>query len=170
MLAVAMMAFFSLSGCISSTTPVLGDAKPILGDRGQVHFFKSREGRIREHNVRTFEWSGSHYVFGGRQSEVRDFTVHALEGRDLIVQVTSARPPRLTEYAVARWLSDGVYLLIPINENDVDDATRSKFCGRTQDSACRIGTPEELFVFARATAEKDEASGGIAVIMPSTRP
>jgi len=33
--------------------------------------------------------------------------------------------------------------------------------------SCRISTPEQLFVFARATAEKELESGGIAVIVPS---
>ena len=61
------------------------------------------------------------------------------------------------------------YLLIAINEDDADEVTRDRFCSKTQDASCRISTPEQLFVFARATAAKDDESGGIAVIVPSER-
>ena len=57
-------------------------------------------------------------------------------------------------------------MLLPINEDDVDAATREKFCTKTQDAACRIATPEQLFVFARATADKTPEDGGLAVVIP----
>ena len=119
----------------------------------------------------TFQWSGSRYVFTRpSRQHFSDFTAHPYEGRDLIVQSTGARAPRPTEYALARKLADGVYLVIPISEDDADEATRDRFCTKTQDASCRISTPEQLFVFARATAAKDEESGGIAVIVPSSSP
>ena len=63
-------------------------------------------------------------------------------------------PPLRIEYGLARRLADGVYLLVQISEEDVDESTRTKFCTKTQDAACRIATPEQLFVFARATARQ----------------
>lgn len=159
----------SLSGCISSPTPILSDANAILGEQGEIHFFSAPGSGPREHSVMKFEWSGSRYVFSGRSGSVSDFTAHPFEGRDLIVQSTAARTPRLTEYAIARRLADGVYLIFPINEDDVDDPTRERFCTKTQDVSCRITTPEQLFVFAKATAAKDEDTGGIAVIVPTNR-
>jgi len=83
------------------------------------------------------------------------------------VQIRGVRAPWPTEFALARRLAERVYLLIAINEDDADEVTRDRFCGKTQDASCRISTPEQLFVFARATAAKDEESGGIAVIVPS---
>ena len=115
----------------------------------------------------SFEWSGSRYVLR-RSDRISDFTAHAFEGRDLIVQSTASRTPR-TEYAIARKLADGVYLLIPISEEDADDATRERFCTKTLDASCRIATPEQLFVFAHATATRDDDSGLLAVVMAAPK-
>jgi hypothetical protein len=158
-----------VGGCISSPSPILSDANSILGEEGEIHFFSAPGSGTREHSVMAFQWSGSRYVFTGRGGSISDFTAHPFEGRDLIVQSTSARAPRATEYAIARKLADGVYMVIPISEDDVDDATRQRFCTVTQDAACRISTPEQLVVFARATAAKDEENGGIAVIVPTNK-
>jgi hypothetical protein len=166
---VAILICLVLSGCISSTGPVLGDAKALLGDRGQIHIFNPRETGRGAHSVVTFRWNGSRYVLSGRSIGVTDFTVHPFEGRDLIVQSRAAKAPHPTEYALARKLTDGVYMVQPISEDDADDAARQRFCSKTPDTSCRISTPEQLFVFARATAEKELESGGIAVIVPSAR-
>jgi len=166
-----VLACFALGGCVTSATPILGDAKAILGDRIQVHFFSvtNKDGG-RDYSTATFEWNGSRYLpRGNAAGDWPEFTVHPYEGRDFIVQKIQQRPPRATEYALARRLSEGLYLLMPINEEDADEPTRERFCTKTQDAACRISTPEQLFVFARATAARDEDNGGIAVIVPVRR-
>jgi hypothetical protein len=166
---VAALLASLLCGCISSPAPILSDANSILGEEGEIHFFSAPGAGAREHSVMAFQWSESRYVFSGRGGSIGDFTAHPFEGRDLIVQSTGARAPRPTEYAIARKLADGVYMVIPISEDDIDDATRTRFCVVTQDASCRISTPEQLFVFAHATAAKDEEGGGIAVIVPTNR-
>src|SRR5438067_1576720 len=98
---VAVLLSSLLSGCISSPSPILSDANAILGEQGEIHFFSAPGSGPREHSVMAFQWSGSRYVFSGRAGSVSDFTAHPFEGRDLIVQSTSARAPRLTEYAIA---------------------------------------------------------------------
>lgn len=165
--ALAIVASLALSGCISSTGPVLGDAKALLGERGHIHVFNTHETGSGAHSVVTFRWNGSRYVVNGRSIGVSEFTVHTWEGRDLIVQSRSARAPHPIEYALARKLADGVYAVQPISEDDADDAARQRFCTKTTDASCRISTPEQLFVFARATAEKESQNGGIAVIIAS---
>jgi len=169
-LAVAL-ATFALTGCINSAAPILGDAKAILGDRIQVHFFSlANKDGSRDHTTAVFEWNGSRYLpLGTAAGDWSEFTVHPYEGRDFIVQTRQQRGAKATEYALARRLSEGLYLVMPISEEDADEPTRERFCTKTQDSPCRIATPEQLFVFARATAAKDEEAGGIAVIIPTTR-
>ncbi len=159
----------TLTGCISSPGPILTDANAILGEGGEIHFFSATGESGRTHSVITFQWNGSRYLVRNRAADISDFTVHPFEGRDLIVQSTAGRAPRPTEYALARRLAEGVYLLMPISEDDADDSTRDRFCTKTQDASCRIATPEQLFVLARATASKDEETGGIAVIVPGGR-
>jgi hypothetical protein len=156
----------TLSGCISSTAPVLTDAKPVLGERGQIRAFTLSGGAARDAELMTFRWSGSRYLLQGKSQDISDFTVHPYQGRDLIVQSTAARAPRPVEYALARRLADGTYLIVPIDEDDADEPTRAKFCTKTQDASCRIATPEQLFVFARITADKPIEGGGLAVIVP----
>jgi len=163
------LALSTLGGCITSSAPILGDARAILGDRIQIHAFTPTKDGGREHSAVVFEWSGSRYLPLSSVAEVADFTVHPYEGRDLIIQSRGRRGARPIQYALGRRIAEGVYLIIPINAEDADEPTRERFCTKTQDAACRITTPEQLFVFARATAARDEESGGIAVVLPAPK-
>jgi hypothetical protein len=172
LLASAAWAALALAGCISSTAPVLSDAKPVLGERGLIHVFTLSHGAAHDPGVVSFQWSGSRYLVRGKPIGFSDFTAYPYEGRDWIVQATTQqRAPSQTlshiEYGLARRLAEGVYLLVPINEEDADEPTREKFCTKTQDAACRIATPEQLFVFARASADKPLEGGALAVVVPS---
>jgi len=155
----------SLSGCISSTAPILTDAKPVLGERGVIHVYTLAQGAASDPGTMTFQWSGSRYLVHGKSAGFSDFTAYAYEGRDWILQGTTQRSPQRIEYGLAHKLADGVYFLTQIDEDDADEPTRMKFCTKTQDAACRIATPEQLFVFARATADKPIEGGGLAVVM-----
>jgi hypothetical protein len=163
----ALCAAVTLSGCISSTAPILTDAKPVLGERGVIHLFALSGGAAHDPGVASFQWSGSRYLLRGKPIGFSDFTAHAYEGRNWILQGTTQRAPIRVEYGLARQLADGVYLLVPINEDDADEAARQKFCTKTQDASCRVATPEQLFVFARASADKPAEGGGLAVVVPS---
>jgi hypothetical protein len=165
--ALFALAACGLTGCVTSTSPILGDARAILGDRIQVYAFGPAKDGARTHSSGIFEWSGSRYI--GSAGEFSDFTAHPYEGRDLIIQSRPSRGPRITQYGLARRIAENVYLIIPINEDDADEGTRERFCTKTQDAPCRVTTPEQLFVFARATAAKDEETGGIAVVLPAPR-
>ena len=164
--ATAASTAFALTGCISSTGPVLSDAKPVLGERGLIHAFTLSQGAAHDPEVVSFQWSGSRYLVRGKSIGYSEFTAHPYEGRDWIVQATTQRAPHRTEYGLARKLADGVYQLVAINENDAEAPAREKFCTKTQDASCRIATPEQLFVFARASADKPMEGGGLAVVVP----
>ena len=166
LLGSAALAALALGGCVTSTAPVLSDAKPVLGERGLIHVFTLSQGGASDPSVISFQWSGSRYLVRGKSIGFTDFTAYAYEGRDWIVQGMTQRAPSRIEYGLARRLADGVYLLVPINEDDADQAMREKFCTKTQDASCRIATPEQLFVFARASADQTSESGGLAVVVP----
>ncbi len=167
-LVAATVGLISLAttACVNSTEPILGDARAILGAGGQWHIYETKEGAARSHRTHHFQWDGRRYAVRGHP-EIRDFTVHAYEGRDLIVQVRTTRTPRPYRYAVARKLAEGVYQVTPIEEDDAEESARGRFCIKTRDEPCRIETPEQLFVFARATAGKDQEGGTIAVLVRS---
>src|SRR5262249_9612176 len=146
-IAIISLLSLPLAGCISSTVPILGDAKAILGERINLHLFAPRldtatpgESGLRHQGVASMQWTGGRYVARDRGDLVTDFTVHAFEGRDLILQ-TVPRSPRPVEYALARRLADGTYMVLPLDEDTADEETRAKFCTKTQEASCRITTP-----------------------------
>jgi hypothetical protein len=159
---LGLFAAFCLSGCITAANPILGDAKALLGERIEVHVFSAARDGTREHSIGVFEWSGSRYV--PRSGDFTEFTIHPFEGRDSIIQGQAGRNSRNIEFALARRIAEGVYLIIPIQHEDADEPTRQRFCTKTQIASCLITTPEQLFVFAHATAARDDDSSAVAVV------
>jgi hypothetical protein len=162
---LAALLCLTAAGCVSSTEPILSDARGILGDGAQLHLYDVQDGANRNPRTYQFQWAGKRYAVRGRPVEVSDFTVHPYEGRDLIVQARAQRPLRPYFYALARKLADGVYFVTAIDPADADEATRNRFCIKTRDAPCRIETPEQLFALARATAAKDPEQGKLAVMV-----
>jgi hypothetical protein len=165
---LAPLLALGLTGCITAGGWILGDAKAILGDRIQVHAFTSSKDGKRDYTTGIFEWSGSRYV--RRSGDFTDFTIHPYEGRDLIIQSQTSRGSTTLDFGLARRIAEGVYLIIPIQEEDADEPTRARFCTKTQGADCRISTPEQLFVFARASAARDEDIGGVVVVVVMAAP
>src|SRR5262249_16505887 len=163
----SLLLALGLTGCISATGPILGDAKAILRHRTQVHALPRPKGGMRVSATGIFGWSASRYV--RRSGDFTDFTIHPYEGRDLIIQSQASRGSSIIEFSLARRIAEGVYLIIPIQEEDADEPTRARFCTKTQGASCRISTPEQLFVFAKATAARDEDNGGVAVVVAAPR-
>src|SRR3954471_7091369 len=80
-IAVIFACAIPLAGCISSTVPILGDAKAILGERIEMHMFAPRldsstpgENGLRHQGVATMQWTGGRYVARDRADLVTDFT------------------------------------------------------------------------------------------------
>jgi len=164
--AVAAACALSLSGCIDSATPILSDSQPIFSERAQFQLYGLRKGFAVEPEQVTFAWNGTLYrrIRGGLR-DVSAFSVHPFEGDVFIVQSTSTKRPQMTEYAVMRKLTGGVYQVTVIDEADADEATRAAHCGKGEknDRPCRIMTREQLFAFARASAARQKDDGGLAI-------
>jgi hypothetical protein len=164
----ALSSFGLLAGCIDSAQPLLTDGQPMLGQELRLQFYSLRDGMAQEPTMESFHWQDGRYVLISSTAkdaadEIGDFTLHEFEGADLIVQ--SRRPGETVEYAIARKLADGTYLIVAVDENDADAATRSKYCITDARTACRVTTREALLALARATAAKPHASGGLAVLL-----
>jgi len=160
---IAALCALSLSGCIDSADPILSDAQPVLGPKLTLQLYALRDGHAGNPERVRFVWDGRRYVrAGGGMKDTASFTLHPFEGGDSIVQSVSTRHPEHVEYAIARLLADGVYLVNAIDENDADNAARAQ-CKNPGGVACRIETREQLFAFARATAAKHKSNGGLAI-------
>jgi hypothetical protein len=148
-----LLAALAQSGCISATAPILTDAQAILGDHIEVHLFSGPKGGGAPHAVVTYQWNGSRYLPREPPQDFGDFTIHPYEGRDLIVQTRAVRPPGRTEFALARRWRSGSICSSPSTRRM---PTRARATLLHQDPGCRLPhfTPEQLFVFARATAPR----------------
>jgi hypothetical protein len=168
--AIALCAL-TLAGCIDSAAPILHDAKPVFGERARLHLYSLRDGAAHEPDSVTYRWNGFRYVIPRwRLANLSAFTIHDFEGNDAIVQSFSPKGEKAIEYALARKLADGVYLVIAIDENDADEATRAALCTKAKSSPCRIETRDQLLAFARATAAKPHRGGGLAVLVAGRQP
>ncbi len=162
----ALLLALGLAACVDSAAPLLGEAQPMFGPTVRIHGYSLTEGRARGPDVGNFRWDGVQYRGVGRAFDVATFTAVPLGGNDLIVQSRSSRPQvPSVEYSLARKLTDGAYLLAPIDEADADAATRAKFCAKSATSSCRVDTSEALHALARATAAKADLKGSLAVIV-----
>jgi hypothetical protein len=136
----------------------------VFGEQLRLQFYSLRKGIVDEPEQATYKWDGSVYQrTGGGMTDVSSFSVYQLARDIFIVQSAAAKRPGMFEYAVARRLVDGVYQVIAIDEGDAGRPTRARFCKRTSDSSCRIETSKQLFVFARATAERRKGQGGLVL-------
>lgn len=163
----ALLVPLGLAACVDSSAPLLGGAQPMLGPTVRIHGYSLTDGRASGPEVGNFRWDGAQYRVVGRPTfDVATFTAVPLGGNDLIVQTRSSRPQvKGIEYALARKLADGAYLLAAIDEADADEATRAKFCVKRAASSCRLESSEALLAFARATAARPDPKGSLAVIV-----
>jgi len=162
--AVAAVSALSLTGCVDSAGPILPDAQPLFGNELRLQFYTLRKGFVDEPEQASFKWDGERYVHsGGGMNDVTAFTIHRFEGRAYIVQSAAAKRPDIIEYAVAHKLTEGVFQVSPIDENDADGGTRARNCRQTDDSSCRITTRNQLFAFARATESRQKSEGGLVL-------
>jgi hypothetical protein len=153
-----------LSGCVDSSGPLLSDAQPVFGDQVRLQFYSLRKGTADEPEQATYKWDrGAYQRTGGGMADVGSFSVHPLARDIFIVQSAAAKRPGMFEYAVARRLVDGVYQVIAIDEADAGRFTRARLCKRATDSSCRIRTLNQLYAFARATAERRRGQGGLVL-------
>ena len=151
----------ALAACIQSDGPLLTDSKPLFGDGVRFQMFSLHGGAAHDPEVIRFRWDGKRYVPADAPSgQAAPFTVHASIGQDLILQ--AANPGSPVDYAVARKIAVGTFLLVAVDEDDADARTRATFC--TKDvSPCRVKTTEALAAFVRATVAKPYDRGGLAI-------
>lgn len=153
----------SLSACIQSDKPILTDAKPIFGDRVKFQLYQLKDGAAREPDSVSFRWDGSRYVRIAGLKDIASFTIHPFEGRDSILQTIGAKKNAPVEYAIARWLADGTYLVFALDENQLEQDVWSRFCTPMPATSCHVERPEQVFNIARAIAAKPRDSGGLAL-------
>ena len=160
----AILCALALSGCVDSSAPLLSDAQPVFGEQVRLQFYSLRKGTADEPEQATYKWDrGAYQRTSGGMTDIGSFSIHPLARDTFVVQSAAVKRPGMFEYAVARRLVEGVYQVIAIDEADAGRVTRARFCKHASDSSCRIQTRNQLYVFARATAERRRSQGGLVL-------
>ena len=138
----------SLTGCVESTTPIITNAKPLLGQQFNVHLYDEfAEGRPSNFHAAAYRWAGGEYVrANGLGTDAKRFVAEPLAAKDFVIQSTDENGKRFV-FWIGRKLHDGAYLIFPLDMTDADDATRKRVCGSGED-ICRISTREQLVAMA----------------------
>lgn len=158
--ALILFAAFALSACVQSRKPLLAGAKPLLGAQFQLNLFQDFiEGKALSARTSVFRWNETHYapVSGDSWGE-KHLAIHPFGGNDLLIEASYEND---NVYLLARKLAKGTYRILPIDQNDVDEATRIRTCVTRNPVICTIETRRQLDVFARAAAAK---TGGYVMV------
>ena len=166
-LASAVTAALVLSGCVESQTPLITDAKPLLGQQFEVHLYEDFvDGKATDFHTANYYWRDGQYVRGsGAARDAKRFVAQALAGNDFLLQSSDDREKPYF-YWIGRKLAVGVYMIFPLDETDAGDATRLAICGRHRPAGfCPIGTYDQLLTLARATAAKPVQKAALGVVL-----
>jgi hypothetical protein len=165
-LTVAVTAALSLSACVESQVPLLTDAQPLLGQQFEVHLYENFvDGKAGDFHVSVYQWKDGEYLGSrGLGRDAKRFVAQPLAANDFLLQSTDST--NLFDYWIGRKLAVGVYLIIPLDETDADDATRAAACGKDQpEGICQVATYDQLLKMARATAAKPVRNAALGVVL-----
>ena len=163
---LAALCALSLSGCIDSGSPILANAEPVFGHQLRLQFYSLRNGVVDDPEQASYRWNGTSYAHaGGGMSDIAALTVHPFEKGEFIVQSVPAKKNGGIEYAVMRPLAEGVFMVVPVDEDDAEPPLRAANC-KPAGHSCRIETRDQLFAFAKATAARRKSNGGLVLRLP----
>ena len=165
--AAATATALALSGCVESQAPLITDARPLLGQRFEVHLYETFvDGKASDFHTSSYFWKDGQYVRGsGLARDAKRFVAQPLAANDFLLQ-SSDDSAKIFNYWIGRKLAVGVYMIFPVDETDADDVTRMAVCGKDQpEGICRVGTYDQLVTMARATAAKPVQISALGVVL-----
>jgi hypothetical protein len=166
-LATAVAAMLTLSGCVVSKTPLMTDSRPLLGQQFEVHLYENFvDNKANDFHTSIYQWKDGSYVRGsGWSRDAKRFVAQSLAANDFLLQSTD-EDAKVFYYWIGRKLAAGVYMIFPLDENDVDDATRKAVCGADEpEGICRVRSYEQVVTLARATAGKPVRQAALGVVL-----
>jgi hypothetical protein len=155
-----------LAGCVESSKPLITNARPLIGERFEVHLYENFvENKASYFHTAVYQWRDGQYLrASGLANDAKRFAAEPLAGSDFILQSTDDEGKRFV-FWIGRKLSDGVYLIFALNAEDADEATRTANCSKETTDLCRIATHEHLVAMARAAAAKPVRDAALAVLV-----
>jgi hypothetical protein len=165
-LLLATVIALDLSACVESRTPLVTQAQPAVGQQFELNLYEGfKDGRAQDFHTAVYQWKDGRYVrSGGLARDVKSLVAEPLGRDDLILQGANESESNFN-YWIARRLFPGVYLIFPIVEADVDDATRNAICQSDSENTCTIKAHDQLVMLAQATAAKPLRNPALGVVM-----
>jgi hypothetical protein len=164
-----LFAAFVLSACVQSREPLLAaGSKPLLGAQFQLNLYQDFiEGKALSVKTSVFRWNDTHYsLVSGDSSGEKYFVIQSFGSNDFLIEATYEND---NVYLLARRLANGTYRILPIDQNDVDEATRIRTCVTRNPIICMIETRQQLDAFVRAAAAKTGGYITVGVISAAAR-
>jgi hypothetical protein len=166
--ALILFAAFALSACVQSNTPLLAGSKPLLGGQFQLNLYQDfTEGKALSVKSSVFRWNDNHYsLVSGDSSGVNRFAIQPFDGSNFLIEASYEND---NVYLLARKLAKGTYRILPIDQNDVDEATRIRTCVTRNSIICMVQTRQQLDTFVSAAAAKTGGYITVGVISAAAR-
>ena len=166
--ALILFAAFVLSACVQSKKPLLHGSKPLLGAQFELNLYQDFiEGKALSVKTSVFRWNGTHYALvSGDSSGEKYFVIYPFGSNDLLIEAAYEND---NVYLLARKQAKGTYRILPIDQNDVDEATRIRTCVTRNPIVCIIQTRQQLDMFVRAAAAKTGGYITVGVISAAAR-
>jgi hypothetical protein len=166
--ALILYAAFVLPGCVQSKKPLLAGSKPLLGAQFQLNLYQDFiEGKALSVKTSVFRWNDTHYsLVSGDSSGEKYFVIHPFDGDNFLIEASYEDD---NVYLLARKLAKGTYRILPIDQNDVDKATRIRTCVTRNPIICVIQTRQQLDTFVRAAAARTGGYILVGVISAAAR-
>ena len=148
-------------------SPLLARSKPLLGTQFQLNLYQDfTEGKALSVKTSVFRWNDNHYALvSGDSSGVQYFVVERLDDGNLLIEANENDHA----YLLGRKLAKGTYGILPIDQNNVDEATRNRTCVTRNPVICTIKTRQQLDTFVRAAAAKTGGNIMAGVISGTAR-
>ena len=122
----------ALSGCVESQAPLITYARPLLGQRFEVHLYETFvDGKASDFHTSSYFWKDGQYVRGsGLARDAKRFVAQPLAANDFLLQ-SSDDSAKIFNYWIGRKLAVGVYMIFPVDETDADDVHAWQCAART---------------------------------------
>ena len=161
-----------LSSCVVSDKPLIADGKPFLGPQVTMVLYRDfSAGQGYAAQQVSYRWAdGGYQREGVRHAHVVKFVAEVLDGKDFLIERSQVAQGEASSnvftYWIGRQVSDGAYLVFPVNENDLSPAERDAICAKDEpEGFCIVKTHDQLVASARATAGKPPREPAVAVLV-----
>ena len=170
--ALLAAAGLGLCSCVVSDKALVADGKPFLGPQVTMVLYRDfSAGKGYAPRQVSYRW-----VDGGYQRESTTathrvtFVAEVLDGHDFLIERSQVARGDATSnvftYWIGRQVSEGTYLIFPVNENDLPPADRDILCAKDEpEGFCTVKTHDQLVAAARATASKPPREPAVAVLV-----